>query len=169
MELARADLEAIERQLGRAPRALVRVAARCPNGGPAVLEQAPYAADGTPFPTTYWLSCRRLVEAVNDLESAGGVRAFEDELAADAQLAADREAVEQRVSARRASLAPAGGALVDGGAALRTGIGGVAPGGGLKCLHAHAAVALAAGPYALGSRILQRAGVRHGDGCCAWE
>jgi hypothetical protein len=168
MELARADLEAIERQLGRAPRALVRVAARCPHGGPAVLEQAPYAADGTPFPTTYWLSCRRLVEAVDDLESAGGVRAFEDELAADAQLAADRAAVERRVAARRASLAPSG-VLVDGGAALRTGIGGVAPGGGLKCLHAHAAVALAAGPYALGSRILERAGTRDGDGCCAWE
>ena len=137
--------------------------------GPAVLEQAPYAADGTPFPTTYWLSCRRLVEAVNDLESAGGVRAFEEELASDAELAADRAVVEQRVAARRASLAPAGVApQVDGGAALRTGIGGVASGGGLKCLHAHAAVALGAGPYALGERILARAGVGDQGRCCAW-
>ena len=53
---------------------------------------------------------------------------------------------------------PAGAPRVDGGASLATGIGGVAPGGGLKCLHAHAAVALAVGPYALGDRVLERAG-----------
>jgi hypothetical protein len=58
---------------------------------------------------------------------------------------------------------------VDGGAALATGIGGTAPGGGLKCLHAHAAAALAAGPYALGERVLERAGAAYPEVCCAWS
>src|SRR4051794_19924522 len=168
MAVGQADLEAIERQLGRAPRALVRVAARCPHGGPAVLEQAPYADDGTPFPTTYWLSCRALVEAVGRLESDGGIAELEAELAADDALRGDRRHVEARVAARREALAGAG-PHVDDGAALRSGIGGTAPGGGLKCLHAHAAVALASGPYALGERVLERAGVSYPQECCAWS
>jgi hypothetical protein len=53
VSVSETDRNAVERQLGRPPRALRRVAARCPHGGPAVLEQAPYADDGTPFPTTY--------------------------------------------------------------------------------------------------------------------
>jgi hypothetical protein len=61
---------------------------------------------------------------------------------------------------------------VDGGAALRAAIDGGAPGAALKCLHAHAAVALACGPYALGERVLERAGAARaavGAGCCAQE
>jgi hypothetical protein len=76
--------------------------------------------------------------------------------------------VEARVAARRAGLAGPP-PYVDGGAALRTGIGGTAPGGGLKCLHAHAAVALGAGPYRLGELILRRADADFPGGCCAWS
>jgi hypothetical protein len=155
--LAPADLADAERQLGRPPRALVRVAARCRFGRPAVLEQAPYDADGVPFPTLYWLSCPVLVEAVGRLEGAGGIEELAAELAADPRLEADRAAAEARVRARRRALA-ADGPRLDGGAALAAGLAGEAPGGGLKCLHAHAAVALADPPYALGARVLALAG-----------
>jgi hypothetical protein len=168
VRVAAADLAAVERQLGRPPRALARIAVRCPHGGPAVLEQAPYAEDGTPFPTTFWLSCRALVDAVGRCESAGGIAELERELAGDAALRGDLERTAARVAAVRASLAGPP-PYVDGGAALATGIGGTAPGGGLKCLHAHAAAALAAGPYALGERILARAGAAYPERCCAWS
>ncbi|HYQ11662.1 MAG TPA: DUF501 domain-containing protein [Gaiellaceae bacterium] len=58
-----ADRELVARQLGREPRTLHGVAVRCPFGAPAVTEQSPYAADGEPFPTTYYLTCRHLVAA----------------------------------------------------------------------------------------------------------
>src|SRR6185437_16324756 len=66
-----ADRAVVARQLGREPRTLRRVAVRCPFGAPAVTEQTPYAADGEPFPTTYYLTCRHLVAAVSRLEAAG--------------------------------------------------------------------------------------------------
>jgi uncharacterized protein len=91
VRVAAADVAAVERQLGRPPRALARIAVRCPHGGPAVLAQAPYAEDGTPFPTTFWLSCRALVDAVGRYESAGGIGELERALAADEALRLDRD------------------------------------------------------------------------------
>jgi len=64
-----ADRGVVARQLGREPRTLRRVAVRCPFGAPAVTEQSPYGADGEPFPTTYYLTCRHLVAAVSRLEA----------------------------------------------------------------------------------------------------
>jgi hypothetical protein len=170
MAVTEGDREAIEAQLGRAPRALERVAWRCPHGGPAVIEQRPYAEDGTPFPTTWWISCRYLARAVARLESGGGVARANDALAAEPDLAADRARAEARLQRRRHALAGAAvGHDRDGGAVLDAGIGGGRPGGPVKCLHAHAAVALAAGPYALGERILAEAATEPWpDRCCPW-
>jgi uncharacterized protein len=162
--LADSDLVDAERQLGRAPRTLVDVAARCPHGRPSVLVQAPYDGDGRPFPTLYWLSCPALVQAIGRLEAAGGVAVLTKELRADVSLAREVIAVEQRVAETRRRLAGTG-ARLDGGAALTTGIAGEAPGGGLKCLHAHAAVALADPPYRLGRLALARADAVY-PGCC---
>jgi uncharacterized protein len=47
------DLAVVERQLGRRPRAFLRVVVRCPHGRPAVTEQAAFDEDGRPFPTTF--------------------------------------------------------------------------------------------------------------------
>jgi uncharacterized protein len=163
--LAATDLADAERQLGRAPRSLARVAARCPAGRPSVLVQAPYDSAGTPFPTLYWLSCPALVAAVGRLEGSDGIALLTDELAGDDDLAADRAAAEERVRLARRALAGAG-PMQDHGAALAAGIAGEAAGGGLKCLHAHAALALADPPYRLGDRVLELAGARYPVPCC---
>jgi hypothetical protein len=163
--LADIDLVDAERQLGRAPRALVGVAARCPSGRPSVLVQAPYDRAGAPFPTLYWLSCPALVQAVGRYEADGGIAELRDALALDPGLADDLADVEQRIVASRRALAGAGPRL-DGGAALSAGIAGEAPGGGLKCLHAHAATALADPPYRLGLEALRRAGATYPATCC---
>ena len=51
------DLAAVARQLGRDPRAIVEVAARCPCTEPVVVTTEPRLPDGTPFPTVYYLTC----------------------------------------------------------------------------------------------------------------
>jgi uncharacterized protein len=161
------DLAAIEHQLGRAPRALAAVAAHCALGGPSVIAQRPYDEQGKPFPTTFWLSCSVLVRAVSDLESGGGIADLESELAARPGLRRSRTRADARVRAVRAALA-VDGPRVDGGAALATSLDGGAPGAPLKCLHAHAAVALGAPPYAFGRLVLARAEPPVPRSCCAW-
>ena len=95
------DRAAVERQLGRPVRAFRRVVRRCPYGRPAVTEQAPYAADGSPFPTTYYLTCPHAVAAVSRFEAAGGVERWSTLAAADGTPAGER-----RASDRRAARAP---------------------------------------------------------------
>jgi hypothetical protein len=130
------------------------VAVRCPFGFPAVTEQEPYDSDGEPFPTTYYLTCPYLVAAVSRIEASGGVERWSSLVAREPELAASLErATEEQVSLRR-DLAGAGHGL-DGGASLRTGIGGSRNPAGLKCLHAHVAYALARPGYALGSAMVE--------------
>jgi uncharacterized protein len=105
---AAADLAAVERQLGRRPRAVRRVAHRCPCGLPDVVETAPRLPGGTPFPTLYYLTCPRAVAAVSGLEAAGMMRQLRQRLAGDeelrrAYLAAHRDYLARRDEAARAT------------------------------------------------------------------
>ena len=120
-----------------------------------------------PFPTTLWLSCRVLVRAVSELESGGGIAELESELALHQGLRESRRRADARVAALRASL-DAGGPRADGGDALTTSLDGGAEAAPLKCLHAHAAVALGAPPYAFGRLVLERARAPVPESCCAW-
>jgi hypothetical protein len=67
------DRAIVERQIGRPPRAFLRVVVRCPFGRPAVTEQDPFDESGEPFPTTFYVTCRHLVVAIARIEAAGGV------------------------------------------------------------------------------------------------
>jgi uncharacterized protein len=160
------DRAAVERQLGRAPRALRRVAARCPFGLPAVTEQEPYDAEGRPFPTTYYLTCPHLVSSIARLEAAGGVERWSNHVQADDALRASLEGATEEQRALRRELA-AGRTGRDGGASLELGIGGARSPDGLKCLHAHAAFALAHPGYELGDRILAELAPVWPARCCS--
>jgi hypothetical protein len=146
------DRAIVEQQLGRTPRAFQRVALRCPFGRPAVTQQAPFDEAGEPFPTTYWITCRHLAAAIARIEADGGVERFgrlaREEPALAESLARGHE--EQR------RLRPE----------LPGGIGGQTRTGGLKCLHAHAAFALARPGYELGERILEEVEPLWPDRCC---
>ncbi|HET7044632.1 MAG TPA: DUF501 domain-containing protein [Gaiellaceae bacterium] len=158
------DRAVVERQLGRPPRALRRVAVRCPYGRPAVTEQAPFDERGEPFPTTYYLTCPQLVAAVARVEAAGGVERWTRAAREDGELAASLERANEEQRALRRELA--GGARGHG---LDLGVGGAGRGGSLKCLHAHAAFALARPGYELGERILAELGpLWPEDGCCTY-
>jgi hypothetical protein len=159
------DREIVARQLGRRPRAFRRVAVRCPHGLPAVTEQEPYDADGGPFPTTYYLTCPQLVAAIARIEAAGGVERWSAAVAADPELRAslERATAEQRRVRRELA---AGRTGRDGGASLDLGIGGSRRPERLKCLHAHAAFALARPGYELGERILAEVEPLWPGECC---
>ncbi|MGH3065114.1 MAG: DUF501 domain-containing protein [Gaiellaceae bacterium] len=147
------DRAVIARQLGRQPRALRRVAVRCPFGLPAVTEQAPYDVNGEPFPTTYYLTCAYLVAALARLEAAGGVERWSRAATADATLAASlASATEQQRRIRHELVGDVD--TRDDAASLDLGIGGARDREHLKCLHAHAAYALARPDYILGEQIL---------------
>lgn len=159
------DRAVVERQLGRTPRAFLRVVERCPFGAPAVTEQSPYDSAGEPFPTTYYLTCRHLVASVSRLEAAGGIERWGAELAREPELAESlRSATEEQRFVRR-ELA-AGQVGREGGASLELGIGGTAKPEKLKCLHAHVAFALARPGYTLGERIVAELGQLWPERCC---
>lgn len=132
-----ADVEAVRRQLGREPRGVVAVAHRCPCGAPDVVETAPRLPDGTPFPTTYYLTCPRASGAVSTLESSGLMREMSERLADDDELATAYAAAHADYLRRRATIAevPELADVSAGGMPTR-----------VKCLHVLAAHALAAGP-----------------------
>ena len=106
-------------------------------------EQAPFDASGEPFPTTFWLTCPQLVAKIARLEAAGGVERWSRLAQEDPEL---HESLERGHEEQR-RLRPE----------LPGGIGGQTRTGGLKCLHAHAAFALARPGYVLGEGILAEA------------
>ena len=132
-----ADLEAVSAQLGRPARDVVAIAARTRDGAPAVVSTAPRLADGTPFPTFYYLTHPLLVAAVSRLEAVGRMREWNDLLAADEEVAAAyRRAHDAYLAARTAAgEVPEIAGTSAGGMPTR-----------VKCLHALAGHALAAGP-----------------------
>ncbi len=157
----------MERQLGRPVRAFRRVVLRCPFGLPAVTEQEPYASDGSPFPTTYYLTCPHAVAAVSRLEAAGGVERWSDAAETDPDLRASVEAATHEQRELRRNLAE-GRVGRDAGASLELGIGGSSSPLRLKCLHAHVAFALARPGYVLGERIVaELEQLFPEDGCCS--
>lgn len=159
------DRALVARQLGREPRAFRRVVVRCPFGRPAVTEQNPYDPDGEPFPTTYYMTCRHLVAAVSRLEAAGGVERWTRAAESDPELAASRAQADVDQRSIRRELAE-GRAGPDDGASLDLGVGGTARSGSLKCLHAHAAFALARPGYLLGEGIVAELAPLWPDECC---
>ena len=98
------DAAVVEAQLGRPSRGAVGVAWRCPCGKPGVVATAPRLPDGTPFPTTYYLTCPRAVAAVSTLESEGVMAEMTARLADDPDLAADYRAAHEAYLAARAEL-----------------------------------------------------------------
>lgn len=132
-----ADLDAVAEQLGRPPRGVRRIAARCPAGHPAVVETEPRLPDGTPFPTLYYVTCPRLTGAIGTLEGSGLMREMSDRLAADDALAAAYARAHEHYLAGREAVAhvPEIENVSAGGMPAR-----------VKCLHVLVGQSLACGP-----------------------
>lgn len=136
-DVAPEDIAALTEQLGRVPRAVVGIAARCVCGRPTVTRTAPRLPDGSPFPTTFYLSHPAAVKGCSTLEAEHLMEDYNQRLAEDRELAAAYMRAHEHYLAERARL----GAVEQ--------IEGVSAGGmptRVKCLHALVGHALAAGP-----------------------
>jgi len=160
--VARSDLDAMAAQLGRAPRGAREVSHRCPCGQPDVVETAPRLPDGTPFPTFYYLTHPAATAAMSALEATQVMNEYNDLLASDDDVREQYRAAHEQYLADRESV----GVVAE--------LDGVSAGGmptRVKCLHALAAHALAAGPDVnpIGDRAVAEMGEWWAAGPCAQD
>lgn len=132
-----ADEATITEQLGRPPRGVVGIAWRCAGGEPGVVVTEPRLPDGTPFPTTYYLTCPALTGATSTLEASGVMGEMTARLAADDDLAAAYHRAHESYLAdrRRLGEVPEIAGISAGGMPSR-----------VKCLHVLVGHSLAVGP-----------------------
>ena len=140
-EFRGSDLAVVREQLGRDPVTSFEVIVRCSLGHPLVIRNAPIAADGTPFPTMFWLTCPDAVAAVARLEADGWIARLNERFDRDEAFRADVERAHAEAAAERARVLPEAGGWGGVGGTRR----------GLKCLHAHYANHLAGGDDVVGA------------------
>lgn len=133
------DLAVVAEQLGRTPRGVIEVSARCPAGHPCVVKTSPRLDDGTPFPTLYYVTCSRLTGAIGRVEASGVMRDMTRRLSDDPGLAASYRRAHDAYLADREAIAvvPEIAGITAGGMPSR-----------VKCLHVLAGHSLARGPGA---------------------
>lgn len=131
------DVQVVTDQLGRPPRGVEGVAWRCPCGKPGVVATAPRLDDGTPFPTTYYLTCPRATAGCSTLEASGLMAEMTERLSHDDALRVAYQAAHEAYIADREALGevPEIEGISAGGMPTR-----------VKCLHVLVGHALAAGP-----------------------
>ena len=153
------DEAVVQAQLGRPPRGIHAIGHRCACGNPDVVVTDPRLPDGTPFPTTFYLTCPRAASLIGSLEGSGLMGEMNQRLAEEPELAAAHaRAHEDYLSAREAI-----GSVPE--------IAGVSAGGmpnRVKCLHVLAAHALARGrgTNPLGDEVLDLLGAWWAAGPC---
>jgi hypothetical protein len=158
------DEATVHAQLGREPRAIHDVGHRCPCGNPDVVTTAPRLPNGTPFPTTYYLTCPRAASQIGTLEGSGLMKEMQARLSEDPELAAAYRAAHDAYLAARDEIGRESGQDVPE-------IAGISAGGmpdRVKCLHVLAGHALAAGPGVnpLGDEVLDLLGEWWAPGPC---
>lgn len=131
------DIAIVSAQLGRPARDVIGISARCVCGAPTVVSTQPRLSDGTPFPTFYYLTHPAATSAISELEATHVMNEFNELLASDEDIRALYAHAHDQFIADRDSIAVV--AELDG----------ISAGGmptRVKCLHALAGHALAAGP-----------------------
>jgi len=158
------DVAAIHAQLGREPRGIHEVGHRCPCGNPDVVTTQPRLPGGTPFPTTYYLTCPRAASLIGTLEGGGVMKEMQARLADDPELAAAYRSAHDRYLEARAGIARESDLDVPE-------IEGISAGGmpdRVKCLHVLAGQSLAQGRGVnpLGDEVLDTLGDWWAAGPC---
>ncbi|WP_438352483.1 DUF501 domain-containing protein [Microbacterium sp. CJ88] len=144
-----ADLAVLRSQLGRPARGVIGIAARCVCGNPTVVATSPRLPDGTPFPTFYYLTHPAATAAMSTLEAEHVMPELAAALDDEDVAAAYRRAHEAYLRDRAGfGEVPEIDGISAGGMPTR-----------VKCLHALAGHALAAGPGVnpIGDLALERA------------
>lgn len=149
------DLQKLAAQLGRIPRGVAGISARCVCGSPMVVATFARLTDGTPFPTCFYLTYPKLVKAASSLEARQVMEQWQSELQEnEVQMQQYRQAHQAYIAARAEISQAAGiGAVAE--------IENISAGGmptRIKCLHALIGHSLSAGPgiNPIGDRALRQ-------------
>ena len=135
------DIARVTAQLGRYPRGMVAVGARCVCGNPLAVVTRPLLPGNIPFPTTCYLTSPEAVKAVSHVEASGDMASYTSMIEQDEQVRqayerahdlylAFRHALAQRLGDSEEHLAN----ISAGGMPVR-----------VKCLHALVAQSLVMG------------------------
>lgn len=136
------DVETVGAQLGRFPRGMVAVSARCRCGRPLAVVTRPLVDGRIPFPTTMYLTSPEAVKAASHLEAEGLMKEYNARLNEDDDLRRAYERAHMMYLAFRHALAMR---LGDGEEHIEgTSAGGMPA--RVKCLHALVAQSLVMGP-----------------------
>ena len=159
-----ADEAAIHAQLKRPPRGIDSIGHRCPCGNPDVVTTEPRLPNGTPFPTTFYLTCPRAASRIGTLEGTHVMKEMQERLGTDEELAAAYRGAHERYLAFRDEVAERAGLDVPE-------IEGITAGGmpdRVKCLHVLAgqSLAMGRGVNPLGDEVLERLGDWWASGPC---
>lgn len=159
MGISDQDRDAIKAQLGRPPRSIHEVGHRCPCGNPDVVTTEPRLDDGTPFPTTFYLTCPTAASRIGTLEASGLMKEMSQRLLDDEDLAASYADAHRAYLAAREAIGhvPEIDGVSAGGMPTR-----------VKCLHVLAGQSLAQGRGVnpLGDEVLDLLGEWWADGAC---
>jgi hypothetical protein len=159
VELSEHDDAVVHAQLGRPPRSVHAVGHRCPCGNPDVVATEPRLYDGTPFPTTFYLTCPRAASMIGTLEASGLMTEMSQRLEDDVELARRYRAAHEAYLAYREQIAdvPEIHGVSAGGMPTR-----------VKCLHVLAGQSLAQGrgTNPLGDEVVDLLGEFWAEGPC---
>ena len=142
----------VETQLNRSLRSDVEVVSRCHFNLPAVIKVPSNLDDGTPFPTSYWLTCPMYIKKVGSLESQGLIKELDKQLDqnkdlykkwSDRQKSYEDERNKDNKN-KKNLIDPTGGV----GGAIES----------IKCLHSHLADELATDKNIIGKIVLEAVG-----------
>lgn len=148
------DIALVQAQLGRYPRGMVAVGARCVCGNPLAVVTRPLLPGSIPFPTTCYLTGPEVVKAVSHVEANGEMPSYTALVEQDEDVRAAYERAHELYLAFRHALAER---LGDDESHIE----GISAGGmpvRVKCLHALVAQSLVMGPGVnpIGDRVLER-------------
>lgn len=136
-EVTDVDLQVVTEQLGRVPRGVKGIANRCVCGRPLVVITEPRLADGSPFPTMFYLTSPELTKACSTLEAERLMETMNLQLSSDPEVRRQYRLAHEDYLSRRERLGdvPEIRDVSAGGMPRR-----------VKCLHALVAHCLAVGP-----------------------
>ena len=145
------DSKIVELQIGRKLRSDSEVSCRCHLNIPAVIKVPPKLDDGTPFPTTFWLTCPMYNKKIGSLESHGLIKELDKEIDNNPDLKKQWESRQISYEQERDNLE-----TIESGPKASGGVGGATE--SIKCLHSHTADELSTGENVIGKIVIESIG-----------
>ena len=145
------DKQIVELQIGRKLRSESKIKSKCHFNLPTVIEVPPNLDDGTPFPTTFWLTCPMYNKKIGSLESNGMIKDLDEQIENNSALKDKWEERQKSYANYREKMHVKKNPIKPHG-----GVGGAT--NSIKCLHAHTADELATNQNVIGKIVIESLG-----------